>query len=381
MAGTFPFWTSRCVTNLEELLDQAESSHLPFVGPAQSRPPSALDNPISHLHASWLAERHDSIQEVHPLRLHCFRDAVVGGLAYFEVNAKILSDSEFMPEHLRTGALDPNATLPSRLALDEKYIEDPCLLFALKGYDIYGHWLLDILPRVVLAKCLIGDLWSKIKVILPSDTPSFAKDILTKFFGLNYSNVIEFTRWETKLRLRQLLVPSLVHREYFFHPTALLIYEQMFAAANVDSTAPLPSSPLLFITRKGFLDKSRSFKRSFDNESEAFNRAERHGFITCSPEALCWPSQLKIFRQAKCIVGDYGSALHNGVFQQYPSRMLCFRPLNLVQSKIAALRGTSVNYMMPASEGKIDDRDHFSIDLEKFDRALEYELRRVHGTA
>jgi capsular polysaccharide biosynthesis protein len=365
-----------CSGTIDELLDCRGSSVLTFVDPSDPRPVLPLDNPVLEKANASLSKWHQARQgPVHGIKLYSLANASVGGLAYVEAGGQLLASPEFLPAHISAAKDDPRASIPSRLDLRTSWIEGPCLFFVIKGYDVYGHWLLDILPRAYLARLMLGASWNRIKLILPCDIPPFAKEVLYKYFGIGDADIIYYTRWEEKLIVKKLLVPTLLHCNYNFHPISHLIYDAMAKEFGSELPGAL-KNPYIYVSRKKYRNASKSYRRVFLNEDAAISRLERHGVTVHFPEDLSWSSQISLFRQPACVVGESGSALHNAVFTARPSTTLSIRPLNFVQSKISALRGTRVNYVLPTRVEERGEEHFFSIDIDEFDRAVEFEINR-----
>jgi O-antigen biosynthesis protein WbqL len=85
--------------------------------------------------------------------------------------------------------------------------------------------------------------------------------------------------------------------------------------------------------------------------------AEREfGFTVLQPETLAWPLQVELFKNAKVIVGEFGSGMHNAIFAGEGAHVGCIGLNNLTQTYIGALRRHQNLYLstIPLENGEFE---------------------------
>jgi capsular polysaccharide biosynthesis protein len=295
------------------------------------------------------------------------RECEVRGLAFAYLDGKLIDEPDLIPAYVRHDVdrgQQPqlNANLPVRK------IEGISVAFISNAYRVYGHWLLDILPRLWIAIELYGVDKSQ-NFIIPNGTPSFAIDLMQRYFGIPTS--VNFDLDRENLLLELAVIPSLPHNDHFFHPAMcefvgwLLEHPLVVAATQARTNSP----ELIYVTRKNFRDVSTSYARSIANEDQLIELVETMGFTVLSPEELAWHDQISLFSQARVIAGEDGSGLHNAIFSPAETTVICLNPANQVQVSIAALRGQQITVLCsPESDGPETER---TIDLTRLCLALE----------
>lgn len=188
------------------------------------------------------------------------------------------------------------------------------------GTFVYGHWLVDFLPRLYAAAC-IGFFPRDYKIPLPAGAPGFTRTLL-KAVGVPDENIVLYDPHTELLQFDHLIVTDLLRTGNRMKPEFRDAVNFLFGAhlANLDDT----TSPhrKIFLSRKGV--KGRSILNSAEIEAEA----EKRGFFVVEPSILPFDEQMRLFRDAQIVMGEYGSALHNSIFSR-PGTM------------VVALRGTA----------------------------------------
>ncbi|WP_082531572.1 glycosyltransferase 61 family protein [Methylobacterium sp. Leaf469] len=295
-------------------------------------------------------------------------------LAFLFVEGKLVDESDLIPEYVRhqidsTGPWDLISSLPHRK------IDGVSLVAISVVHDVYGHWLLDILPRIWMAKLLTENL-DAINIIIPHGTPQFAITILRDFFGINKSVYHSFA--EENLQIEHALIPSLLHNNHYFHPAmndfvAYLLNHPLVTEARKQSKH---NSKLIYVTRQGFRQTSRSYARTIANEDEVFQLMDELGVQIVSPESMKWQDQILLFAGARVIIGESGSGLHNTLFSTAGTAVVCLNPVNQVQSSIAGLRRhTLINQCSPTE--KTNSTLLYRVEIERLRMAA---LAAIHAT-
>ena len=163
----------------------------------------------------------------------------------------------------------------------------------------YYHWIVEVLGNLILLKDLIG----KHKVILPTLTTAFHYESLT-LFNINYTDSVTIPK-NCVINPKSLLTSSISDKKQSYHPEHLKAISRFFL--DETQTVSLEASKLIYIQRN-------SNRRAIVNEEEVCKALEEKGFTAVDPGKLPFVEQIKLFRQAKCIVSIHGAALTNCLF-------------------------------------------------------------------
>jgi capsular polysaccharide biosynthesis protein len=228
------------------------------------------------------------------------------------------------------------------------------------GYEIYGHWLVDYLPRLTLLQDAAIDA-RRVRYILPNSTPQFALHLL-QLLGISSDQLVFFdpqTQWVAASRL---IVPTNVRSNsraspYFATAVSRLI-EMLAQAGNWPAAS---ANERLFVsrgTRGGRVLANRA-------EIEAMFRAD--GFAVIVPEEMPLVEQFALFQGASIIAGEYGSGLHASMFSNKGTRVCCLRESRVhpgfLQSGICQALGQRVSYIFgPPVPAQANEESRFLID-------------------
>jgi hypothetical protein len=172
------------------------------------------------------------------------------------------------------------------------------------GQNIYGHWILDYIPRLYSLKSHhLG------KRVTMTKVPSWAQNFLN-IFDVDV-DVIKLSTSSMSLNAKKIVLPSFLKSGYMID-VATCRCAWLLASNALLSSAPRAETGQnlrLFITRKKW-----NSARPIDNIDEIETLAVRHGYALVVPESLTVREQAALFREATVVVGQDGSALHNVIF-------------------------------------------------------------------
>jgi capsular polysaccharide biosynthesis protein len=271
-------------------------------------------------------------------------DAIVTGPGHVWLSGALVTAPEIMPAYVRVQHNLPadGAALLARHDLPLREIAAPCVVLVGHGLHVYGHFVLEMMFRALLTRRLLAGTGLPVRWLMDADAPAWLTRMLHADLGIPREELEFFRPAEERVRLRQAILPGLVHDDNGFHPYADTLLDDLLAAV-----APLPDVPptrRLFVTRHGFRN-THSYQRDCRNEGALVELAEARGFVPVVPEDLDWRRQLALFRNAEIIVGTFGSALHTALVSPAGTRVGVVGMLNPTQSEIAALRGHRMGYL------------------------------------
>jgi capsular polysaccharide biosynthesis protein len=212
------------------------------------------------------------------------------------------------------------------------------ILCVTAGMFVYGHWLLDILPRIWFAKVLQAT--EDAPIVLPIDTPRYAMKIINLIFG--DINVKTYDRTKQYVFVREAFIPSLLHTEYRFHSTMNEFRNFCMKAVGIGTTSKVFRN--IYVDRR-LTRESVTSQRNMINEREVHKIVEELGYERVFPEDLSWPEQLALFSEAISVVGPSGSGLHNTLFMARGTHFASIRWMNNVQHSIGCLRGARMHFL------------------------------------
>jgi hypothetical protein len=202
----------------------------------------------------------------------------------------------------------------SRLPLKRLHLEGDWYNLISYFGENYGHWFWEDLPRLFNA---LPHLPKSIRFLVSPFVRSFQKDSL---FALG----IEPDRLVTQ--------PANVNTEcerlWFATPlgdldwvvTAPDVIRQMAKVLVEALKRPASRAPeLIYISRRALSLKNQS---RITNEDDFLQELVRLGFEIVTPECLTLKEQVRIFQNAKVILGAFGAGLTNMLFCQPPSMIL-----------------------------------------------------------
>ncbi len=213
-------------------------------------------------------------------------------------------------------------------------IEEPALMVFGPGSSVYGHWLLDFMPRIVIAQQLLGAALDEFVLPLPSDSPDWVVRMLHTFCGIQASQVRYYSRSDDVVICRRACVPSYAHSgkagDYAPHPIMRAFYDRFG-----DRGAPRAKRRIC-LSRREQERHTLGVWRIFEQREAMEEMAAARGFEIVRPETLGFPEQVELFRSAECILGENGSGMHAAVFADPDTIIATVGAWNLHQLNISA---------------------------------------------
>ncbi|ACL59205.1 glycosyltransferase family 61 protein [Methylobacterium nodulans] len=295
------------------------------------------------------------------------RDAILRGSGFAIQNGTIIDACDLIPSYVRDQISQQNRW---DLVGDRNppiALETPVLVLSGDSHKVYGHWLVDIFPRAWLYKQCFGEPLPGTKVALPVDTPDYAIDRLVNYFDFSREDIVHYRVDTLDIKAENLIMPSLLHVDHCFHPAMNLFVSYLIArAARIRSPVQRRTPRRIFVSRQMFRSQSSSYNRQIANEEEVIDLVRTYGYDIIYPEQFEWPEQIHIFANAESIIGEAGSGLHNAIFSDFGTRVICINPVNQLQGTIAGLRRQKIIYIKP--DDQRNEREH--VDMSKLREAI-----------
>ena len=234
-------------------------------------------------------------------------------------------------------------------------VEGQSLLLSQKGIHIYGHWLLDLIPKLYLAKK--NNLLNS-KILLPKNTPNYAFEFLKKF-QVSTEQVFLYDYKKEVLECEKLIIPT--HCRTGLNGMNL---DPIIGKCYLETFKPKKAgNKRIYLSRAKFPNPWRKML----NEVEIQQILSKAGFTTIFPEMLSLQQQINLIQDSEVIIGEFGSALHNSLFgnSELTVISLCGNHIqDLIQHRVCGLRNQRSNYIYGESLFKKDNRINADFFIE-----------------
>ena len=280
-----------------------------------------------------------------PITCYFVRNVTISGSGYLMHADDLVTDpsdlSAVAAELFERPAPDSPLAVPH---VQERWVEGTSVVAVAPGFSAYGHWLLDFVPRFMIARDALGQAFASASLVIPHDTPAWARAMVEAFTGAKAAQFEAYRRGKERLALRHACVPSYVHNAYSFHPYAQAVF-------NAIGARPMPGrTRKLCISRSGVVAVTHGAHARFRNRNAFELEAKRFGYDVMHPETTPIARQASLFASASHVIGEFGSALHNAVFGPAGQRVGFIRCPAPTQLRIGAMRRQPSTVLMPCSE-------------------------------
>jgi len=175
------------------------------------------------------------------------------------------------------------------------------LILAATGGESYYHWMMDVLPRIELAKKSGYKLESFDHFVVNGIAKPFQRETLQDL-GVPLEKCCVFGKRKTAYLCEEAVLPSLPGRMGSPPPLTVKFLKSSFSAS------PGKGAELLFVGR------GKGDRRPLVEGEEIWAGLEKLGFAQIEPEKMSVAEQARAFRSARVVVGAHGAALANLAF-------------------------------------------------------------------
>lgn len=333
-------------------------------------PPQAPIHRQQDIPAEFVAE-HLHYPAPAAVGVYAVRNAMVWGNGLVTLGPRFFAPNDCLPGYWQPQMLPGGQPIHAvhqgslgRSEVETVVIDGPVAV-ALHPNLVYGHFLLEMLPRLyVLA--LLRAFGARFPLLLSVTVPNWVKT----FVRLLHPE--EAIHWYDAQQQRVLgssvILPSMMHTDHNFHPAFNLMVDSLIERLRQPGAPAGPER--VYISRANFGDER------IENEDEVAALMAEHGFAVVRPHELTPEQQVTLFSGARVVAGEYGSGLHNAMFSPAGARVIALNFFNNYQSKIARVRGHRMAFVPPADgifrhwriTAKLPRK--FRIDLETLRRTL-----------
>jgi hypothetical protein len=189
--------------------------------------------------------------------------------------------------------------------LNSHTVRGEAVVMSAPGQEIYGHWLLDIVPRLYV----LGQTSYQTQKIYFHNIPDWAY-YFVKAMRIDPARLRNHPA--RFFKVDSAIVPTGSKSGYRLGSVSLkAAWSQLLEFYETPEMAEDLLGAKIFFTRRHLAGNNR---RSVANLDEIEACMVRRGYKVVAPESLSIPQQIRLMRDARVVVGEDGSALHNIIF-------------------------------------------------------------------
>jgi predicted O-methyltransferase YrrM len=341
--------------SLQDVL-QTSRGYVRFRDGETARPasPAVLVNGIEH--QAHLQAVHTAVGPTRDLGIYMLPQAIVSGHCFVFANGHLIVDGSILSEvavkwAAEEGYLGAGNKKPEILV----ELTRPALVIAGPGYNVWGHWLLDFMPRLAIAQSVLGAALDGFAIPLPADTPKWAIKAMEFFCRLDTRNIVFYRRGAEGYSCRNgVIIPTYARSDHCLHSFCKEFYSSFIRQRK--RRQGKRRLKRICVSRRGHTRESWGGPIRFFEQREYFETvAEKRDFALVYPEELNFRQQIDLFSEAEIIVGEYGSGMHNALFAPSGTIVGQFVMSNPIQSRIAGLCGHRMIFLVPDVHPKFDE--------------------------
>ncbi len=313
--------------------------------------------------------------------LHLLTGIDVGGLGLLARGDELQIPAELFPAYLAPSLASYLAAPPedqarrgSRVWLGSLQRHDavvrpvPEAIVCLHPNLIYGHFLLEVLPRLLVADELLPD---DVPVLAPGRGFAWVRDIIAH--AMPDRPLVTWDQNTERVHVDRLWSVSHCFSDHGMHTAArdgfARLVRRITAARARSGTEPLPGGARLYLSRA----RLTSGWHRIADEAAIEDAMRDLGFDIVHPQELALGVQIAIMQRASVVAAEYSSALHNTVFCNPGTRVVALNRINAYQDHIGACLAQPNAYIRP-------DGGEFVVRQVGHPIAIPFDPRRVADT-
>ena len=242
-----------------------------------------------------------------------FVDECKNGSLWFDGFNRILFNSDKNPV---AGNKRGSDILIRDITRDKKpaKIDGRVFLVGNRGFNNYYHWMLDILPSFDLFKIAGYSINPMDKIAVFNGSTKFQIETLEQA-GIAKSQIIELNRLSPYIEADTIVCPFFSNAMGMqmgeWVPAAVReIYRNVLEDTNPDLAGHVPLAEKIYLARS---DNARN-ARNIGNETELISYLKKREFLVVYAENYSVAQQVKLFSNARVVIGAHGAGFANMVF-------------------------------------------------------------------
>jgi hypothetical protein len=188
------------------------------------------------------------------------------------------------------------------------------LYLCVDSADNYFHWLLDLMQKFKVLRDAGIDYLNFDHYVVNSQAKEFQRESLRRL-GIPSHKIVETNKLRN-LMTEILTVPSWAEQSGIFEPEDVEWLRNKLMQAECYSQELLPDR--FFISRK------RTRGRNILNSKEFYCLLKKYNIVSIELESLSFSQQIRLFRDAKLVIGAHGAGLTNILFCQPKTKVIEF---------------------------------------------------------
>lgn len=238
---------------------------------------------------------------------------------------------------------------------------DDLYLLSTPGFSVYGHWLIDILPRLSTARALDVPAAHLAAPVLTEWQQTFGR-----LFAYNLTERVKL-RPGRMFHVERLVLPTHIKQNQWLDRAAANATWAELADALRDQPLGEDLDPEAYGDRLYVSRKNWKHGRALSNAEEVEAHLRRRGFSVVHPEELSLRAQMEIFARARRVIGEDGSGMHNTIFSPPGCHLtvLNMHRVNIFHASIANAREHHLSYLQTEPDG-----EHWYLPIPTLDRHL-----------
>jgi hypothetical protein len=238
-----------------------------------------------------------------------------------------------------------------KIPFKKKNVFSEAILLSLPWYHNFFHWMIEILPRLLLYD-LAKDL-HHLKLIAPMSSPKFIRESLNL---AGYEDKVSFVE-NGVYRFEKLHILSRLAKTSDISPLAIEWLNRKIMPSNLDTSK-----------KRIYVSRSDAKIRYVTNESEIQNILSDFGFEIITMSQYTLAEQIKIFAQAEVVIGSHGAAFAHTAFMAPKTTFIEFFELghfNHCFYRMACLKRLKYGFLIGRKNGF-----GFSVDVAQLKSLL-----------
>lgn len=308
---------------------------------------------------------------VPPVTLDVVRDVELRSdyMAYEQGKPILIGEAhhmDYVPIYLERGLASYGFNFAQEVA-ETIRVREPLVIVSHFNMSTYGHFLLEVLPKVLQARRL-AEYGREIRIAFPATAP-YVIDIVRAI--VHPQHLFLYDSRSVRVLCDRGVFPSmLISHRYDFHRNFVSLLQDLVLELQQRKTGS-QYPPKVFLSR----ERHPSLRR-LTNESALSAAAREQGYEVVHPQELDWVEQVCLFAGATHLVGEYSSALHNHMFAPAGARVMSISRVNAIVANVTATLGQRLGYVFPnehrrdvdASTGQV--REDLTVNVADFARRL-----------
>ena len=280
---------------------------------------------------------------------------------------RVLPESVLLVDEGRIVLHNWRGLLKLRVQFEKKLLsQDTTYVIVHNTYTGYFHWLLESLPRILIAK----ENFAEFFVLLPD---AFRDEFYRDSLDLLGIKNVELIHPAIIYKVPRLGLPYLLEPMGSFSPAIVADLKKKLLCASLSktSTRVLPNIELLYVSRK------KATRRKIVNEREVEDFLSDRGFTIICFEDYTLYEQIIICSEARVMISIHGAGLSNMLFMADNSDVIELRKfdanLNHTYERLAGALGYSYELLYcPAvnEEQSVQDAD-LCVDIAALQALME----------